>query len=138
MKADNLNTPCCTNCSTRLKFSNFVKFPQLSWDIYKCHACGRIYIYDPIYLPVIRNWMIYPEHIMAYKDQFGDIEHLNAYVNKVWTFLLEMKTGTRFPIEKNVVYENRLLFRYIVEMYQQETGDYSIQFNIDYEILRKR
>lgn len=81
---------------------------------------------------------IYPEAIMAYMESIGGIDALTKYVNHVWSFLMRLKPGTRLLIDNIVKEKNKELFKLVVDMYQEESRDYSVQFNIDQTILRKK
>lgn len=81
---------------------------------------------------------IFPLEIMQYCITIGGTEELRKYVNDVYRFLMNIKPGSRIRIDNIVKRENKKLFIEVVKMYQAEANDYSVQFNIDYEILRKK
>jgi hypothetical protein len=82
--------------------------------------------------------IIYNEKILPQEDKIGGREKLLHYIDKVYLLLLKMKSGQKIQISNIVKQETRQLFIDIVELYQKETMDLTIQFNIDYEILSKK
>lgn len=75
---------------------------------------------------------------MKYKDLVGGEENLRQYVNKVYKMLSGLKPGSRILVRNIVKAETKQLFIDTVELYQQEIRDLTVQFNIDYEYLRKK